>query len=147
MPTIQDGPFSSLFAPVSILHANKLTALADSGLSETMVTAAEQAPSGNCVGWGIPFEIRELIILSDEVVSVDIHPTTARWLVFMHTSDLRDVAPNQSGLYAPMRGEGQLAEHAANYLIRYQDGHEISIPIRRRFQLGILSTPLGGELF
>ena len=112
-----------------------------------MIAAVEHAPSGNCVGWGIPFEIREQIILSDEPVSIDIQPTTARWLVFMHTSDLREIKPDPSGFYAPMRGEGQLAEHAANYVICYADGLEVSVPIRRRFQLGTFQRRWGENCF
>jgi hypothetical protein len=147
MPAIHDGPFSTLFAPISIQSNARLTALSNLGLSEEMVAAAEDAPCGDCVGWGIPFEIGDIILLSEDAVSIDINPTMARWLVFMHTSDVREIDPGKSGFYSPMRGEGQLAEHAANYVIRYQDGLEVSVPIRRRFQLGSFQRRWGENCF
>jgi hypothetical protein len=112
-----------------------------------MTIAAEQAPVGDCVGWGIPFEIGDLIILSEQAISINISPTAARWLVFMHTSDLREVDPNPAGFYSPMRGEGQLAEHAANYVICYGDGSEECVPIRRRSQIGAFQRRWGENCF
>ncbi|MFC1997739.1 hypothetical protein ACFLXI_09085 [Chloroflexota bacterium] len=147
MSSFQDGPFSSLFKPITLQSKVKLPALSDSDLTEAMATSVESAPFGNFVGWGIPFEIGEMIILADEAVSIEIDPTTARWLIFMHTSDLRDIDTNDSGFFSPMRGQGQLAEHAANYVIRYADGHEVSVPIQRRFQIGSFQRRWGENCF
>jgi hypothetical protein len=82
-------------------------------------------------------------MLTDKNVSINLPTTMAGWLVFMHTSDLREVEPNRTGFYSPMRGEGQLAEHAANYVIRYTDGLEVSLPIHRRFQVGTFQRRWG----
>lgn len=43
-------------------------------------------------------------------------PTAARWFVFLHSSDIRPLSPDQNGLIYPMRGIGQLNEHAADYI-------------------------------
>jgi len=147
MSSYQDGPFSSLFNPINFQGEPRLTALSNPGLSAEMVSAAEQAPSGNCVGWGIPFEIGDLIILSEQVVSIDIQATMARWLVFMHTSDRRAASPNSAGIIAAMRGEGQLGEHAADYVIRYSDETEERVSIRRRFQIGTFQRRWGENCF
>ena len=42
-----------------------------------------------------------------------------------------------------MRGRGQLAEHAADYVIRYADGSEVRAAIRRRHQIGAFERRLG----
>ena len=56
MPSVQDGPRSPLFAPLSLQGNVALSNLADVGLSDEMTAALEHAPSGDCVAWGIPFE-------------------------------------------------------------------------------------------
>jgi hypothetical protein len=66
-----------------------LSRLSDAGVSDEMAQAAEYAPDGQCVGWGIPFEIRDVVAISHRPVAVEFAPVVARWLVFEHTSDLR----------------------------------------------------------
>jgi hypothetical protein len=124
-----------------------LSRLADAGISEEMRGALAHAPSGQCVAWGIPFEIGDVVALSDQIVTVELGPALARWLVFMHTSDLRPVQPGPGGFISPMRGEGQLAEHAADYVVLYADGTQERIPIRRRHQLGTFRRRWGENCF
>jgi hypothetical protein len=112
-----------------------------------MFLVLEHAPSGNCVGWGIPFEIRELVAISQQAVTIKLKPKTIKWLVFMHTSDLRRVKPGRDGFVSPMRGEGHLNEHAANYVILYSDGTEECIPIRRRHHIGPFQGRWGENCF
>lgn len=147
MPSIQDGPISSHFVPLSIRGNVSLSDLSNMGISNEMVSASEHAPSGDCIAWGIPFEIGDVIALIDKEVSVDLKPTMAQWLVFMHTSDFRQIMPSQTGFYSPMRGEGQLGEHAANYVVLYADGLEVSVPIQRRLQLGMFQRRWGENSF
>jgi hypothetical protein len=112
-----------------------------------MADALEHAPSGACVAWGIPFEIGDVIILQEKAVVVDLVPTQAQWLVFMHTSDTRPVEPGPGGFISPMRGRGQLAEHAADYVMLYADGTEQHARIRRRHQLGAFQRAWGENCF
>jgi len=147
MSNDQDGPRSTLFSPVSIKGNAKLNNLSDYGVSDAMVDASEHAPRGDCVAWGIPFRVGDVILPVDDAVSVDIDGFKANWLVFMHTSDVRKVETDASGFYSHMRGQGQLAEHAANYMVRYADGSEVSLPIRRRFQLGSYQRIWGENCF
>lgn len=46
-----------------------------------------------------------------------------------------------------MRGEGQLAEHAADYVILYDDGTEERVIIRRRHQIGMFQRSWGENCF
>jgi hypothetical protein len=144
---VRDGPATSLFAPLPLKGNLAFAELANAALSEEMSAALEHAPNGECVAWGIPFEIGDVVLLADRAVSVELDPTAARWFIFMHTSDLQQVEPNPSGFFSPMRGEGQLGEHAANYVMLYQDGTEEQIAIRRRHQLGSFQRRWGENCF
>ena len=46
-----------------------------------------------------------------------------------------------------MRGEGQLAELAATYVMVYADGTEVRAPIRRRHQIGMIQCRWGENCF
>ncbi len=147
MPTVKDGPASSLFAPLPLRGNTPLAGLAEKGLSGEMVAALPHAPSGDCVAWGIPFHVGDVVLVAGESVSVEWAPVTAQWLVFMHTSDARQVEPGPGGFFSPMRGEGQLAEHAADYVILYADGSQERVAVRRRFELGAFRHRWGERCF
>ncbi len=143
MPSVQDGPSSDRFTPLPFTGNMALSQLAELGISEEMAAALEHAPGGACVCWGIPFEIGDVAAVAQEPLTVDLDPTLAGWLVFMHASDRRPVASISDEFISPMRGEGQLGEHAADYVILYQDGTEHRVPILRRFQLGAFQRRWG----
>ncbi len=143
----QDGPRSPHFTPLTLKGNIKLPDLAGIPLSEGMSSAREQAPRGSGVSWGIPFEIGDVIVLQEQPVTVALEPIPARWLVFLHTSDIRPLDKNQHGFYSPMRGAGQLAEHAADYVICYADGSEVRAVIRRRHQIGDFQHRWGENCF
>ena len=135
MSASHDGPCSPHFAPLLLKGNASLAALAEAreggghGMTEEMSAALGQAPHGSCVSWGIAFEIGAVVILADQPVAVEVAPTRARWLVFMHTSDLRPLQPGPGGFFSPMPGSGQLAEHAADYVMCYTDGSEERVAV------------------
>jgi hypothetical protein len=145
MPAIKDGPVSALFAPLHFEGNTTLSQVAGAGVSEEMAKAVEHAPSGECVGWGIPFVIDDIVLVKDKVVSVQFTPVLARWLVFMHTSDQR--VGDLEQFFSPMRGQGQLGEHAADYVMLYDDGAQERVPVRRRFQVGTFQRLWGENCF
>ncbi len=147
MPSVQDGPSSPLFVPLPFKGGVALTELADVSISKAMAEALEHAPSGACVAWGIPFEIEDVVAIADKPVSVELSPTTKQWLIFMHTSDLRPVEPGPGGFISPMRGQGQLAEQAADYVMLYADGTEERVPIHRHHQIGMFQRSWGENCF
>jgi hypothetical protein len=147
MPSVIDGPSSPWFKPVPLKGNYSLAQLREAGISEDMGSALDHAPSGACVAWGIPFEIEHVVALGDQAVSVPLDPLQAEWLVFMHTSDVRPPEPNAGGFVSPMRGEGQLAEHAADYVVLYQDGGQERLAVRRRHQVGIFWRRWGENCF
>jgi hypothetical protein len=147
MPSFKDGPSTDLFTALSFKGNVSLAGLAETGLSAQMSEAVEHAPSGACVGWGIPFEIGDVVVIQNSIVAIDLPPTVGQWLVFMHTSDHRQVQPTRDGFFAPMRGQGQLGERAADYVILYQDGTEERVVIRRRHQIGPFERRWGENCF
>jgi hypothetical protein len=147
MPSVVDGPSSPWFKPVPLRGNLSLAQLREAAVSDEMAAALGQAPDSACVAWGIPFEIGQIVALSDEAVSVPLDPLQAEWLVFMHTSDVRPPEPGPGGFVSPMRGEGQLAEHAADYVVLYQDGSQERLAIRRRHQVGAFQRRWGENCF
>ncbi len=133
---IEDGPVSPLFRPLQLKGEQPLPEMADAALPDGMAAVREKALAGENVTWGFPFDIGGVISISDETVRVDVEPTSAQWLVFMHTSDLQPHTYNESRFITPMRGEGHMAEHAADYVIGYEDGSEVRTPVRHRHQIG-----------
>ena len=148
MNKITDGPISSCFKPVPFAGQVILDDLSSSaGVSVEMAAAAEHAPGGDCVAWGIPFEVGKVVIVNEEPISVSLPPTQARWFVFMHTSDVRPLMRDAAGLISPMRGAGQLNEHAADYVLVYEDGTEVRAEVRRRHQIGAFQRGWGENCF
>ena len=109
MTSIKDGPSTDLFSPLPFEGTGAVSRLSGAGISETMSRATEHTPSGACIGWGIPFQIEDVVVLKGKAIAIDLAPTKAQWLVFMHTSDLRTIEPGPGGIISPMRGQGQLA--------------------------------------
>ncbi len=144
---VQDGPRTALFHPLTFQGNVALSDLAGAGLSPEMAAALEHAPAGECTGWGIPFQVEDVIVLKERPIAIELPPVTAQWLVFMHTSDLRPFEPGPDGFFSPMRGQGQLGEHAADYVVLYEDGTEERAPIRRRLQIGAFQRRWGENSF
>jgi hypothetical protein len=147
MTSFRDGPASPYFKPIQFEGNLTPGTLGNSGISKDMLAACEDAHRGPCVGWGIPFNIHHFIVLKDQPYSIEFEPIMAQWLVFLHTSDHRPLDIAQSGFISPMRGEGQLAEHAGDYVILYEDGNESRFQILRRHQIGSYRPRWGERCF
>jgi hypothetical protein len=154
VPALIDGPSSSLFRPLVFKGNADLSQLAGDiplamglGMSAEMAASLPASTTGRCTAWGIPFEIGHVAVLFDQPVSVDVPLGKARWLVFLHTSDTRSLPPGNGSIISPMRGAGQLAEHAADYVILYEDGSEARVALRRRFELGAFRRRWGENCF
>ncbi len=147
MPAISDGPVSPFFSPLPFQGNLPLSSLEQTPASKTLLEARPHAPQGQCAAWGIPFQVETPVVLYDQPVRVEVSPTHARWLVFLHTSDIRPLEFNQDGFIPASSGHGRLGEHAADYVICYADGSEARLPIRRRHQLGAFQRGWGENCF
>ncbi|MHB0858775.1 MAG: CehA/McbA family metallohydrolase [Anaerolineae bacterium] len=148
MPGTMDGPCSPLFVPLPLQGNAVLASLESAGVPESMaaVALAAPAPEGSCVSWGIPFEVSSVVALVDRPVTVPLS-TRVRWLVFLHTSDVRPLTPEVGARYTPNHGWGALGEDAASYIVRYADGVELPLAIRRRHQVGAYTRGWGENCF
>jgi len=136
-----------LFSPVLLQGNRALTHLRRAGLSDAMKEGLPALPTGACTGWGIPFQVRKVVLLQEAPVSVRVRKTKAPWLVFMHAADHVPLEWNQDGFVSPMRGEGRLREQVADYVVVYEDGSEARCPIRRRHEIGAFSRRWGENCF
>jgi hypothetical protein len=145
MDIFHDGPKSGLFKPVSIQGNKSWQKFSTPDVSDKMVKAIKEAPRGRVTCWGIPFQIKKKIIfIKDSRVRINVKAFKANWLIFQHTSDIVDLQKDEYGLYTvPFKGEGQLREHVANYIIVYKDGFEENIAIKRRHHIGMFQRKWG----
>jgi len=146
-PALRDGPASSEFHAVSLAGTCAFGELAGSAISASMKEAVAKAPRGACVHWGIPFEVGRPTVLQAATVFEQFRPFRAGWLVFLHTMDAEPLERDARGFIHPMRGEGRLAELAAEYIVVYSDGTEEATQIRRRHQIGAFRTLYGDTCF
>lgn len=148
MPKFADGPSFPDFAPVKIRGNLRPSDLAGSpAVSQRMRDAAIHAPSGACVHRGLPFTVGRAVLLAGKTVSLKLEPLKAPWLVFLHTSDIRDLEMDSRGFPGTNTGAGRLGEHAADYVVTYADGSEETIPIRRRHEISAFQGPWGENPF
>ena len=139
LPRLYDGPSSPLFEPLDITGNLDITKISSSVVSEEMAKAVKSTPSGNSVAWGIPFNInKQIIYLKNEPFIVNIKPHSGSWIIFLHTSDKQDMKRSADGFYEkPFRGIGMLNEDIAKYVVIYEDGKEVGLPIRQRYHIGM----------
>jgi len=141
----KDGPASKQFRPVTFRANAAISQLKNKKfkISKMMYDKLNFAPKGNCIGWGISFEIKKLLYLRDKTVTTKITPLKAQWIIFAHTSDIENIKPTKDGIYRPQKGTGRLAEHAANYYFIYEDLTEEKAVIRRKFEINHFDRPRG----
>ena len=147
MPGIKDGPKSPLFAPVPLRGNVHLADLAKAGVSKDMVKQAPHAPAGDLCSWGIPFKISKAVLVTDKPVTVKVDRLKTRWLVFMHACDRKAYSPAEGGIVSPYHGFAHLGQHAADYVVVYDDGTEQRLPIVSRRQIGPYRRPWGENCF
>jgi hypothetical protein len=139
-PSLQDGPPSGNFTPVPMQG--------NAAFEDLHLDDVAEAPRGTCVAWGIPFRIERPVVLKDQPVTEQIRRLKAEWLVFLHTSEARPLERDAGGAIArPMRGQGRLGEHAADYTVVFADGTEVKTEIRRRHHIGASRRGWGENCF
>jgi hypothetical protein len=144
-----DGPHSPLFSPVVIEGNRPLRKLVEPLVSRQMAEMLPKAPDQSRIAWGIPFVMNEKIVfIKEDPVSVSVQPFKAKWLVFLHTSDISELAGGPNGLYEPpFKGEGRLGERIADYVLVYADGTTERSPVKRRHQIGMFQRRWGENCF
>ncbi len=144
---VVDGPASAAFAPVPLRGTIDLAGLVSSNLSRVLRERVGFAPSGECVGWGIPFRIDRVVLVQDKAVELEWPRVLAGWLVLMHTTDIVEPELDRHGLVKSSRGPASLAEQVADYVFLYDDGSAARVPIRRQRQIGVVCQGWGLPCF
>ncbi len=147
MKQFVDGPATSLFSPVRIRGNASLKDLPIEESSELLRRQGLHAPTGACIGWGIPFRIGRVAVARHAPVTIPLGKIKAAWLVFAHTTDCDPPKPGKDGIVPEFRGEGHVGEHAADYVFVYADGTEARVAIQRRRQVGSVMRPWGENCF
>ena len=143
-----DGPASPLFSAVSLEGNTTFRKLSSNKrLSQTLRDHAGEAPTGECVCFGLPFSVQKPLLLADEPVTIKLGKLDARWFVFMHTADEAPLDWNKDGFVSPTHGWGRLGEHVADYVLVYTDGTEARESILRRHHLGMIQRCWGENCF
>ena len=146
MPAVNDGPSTSRFSPVAFKGNYTLTGLSRALKPGRMRDTLPAAPRGSCVSWGIPFEIsKRVVLIRDKTVNEEIEPLRTQWLVFLHTANQSRLDIDEKGAVRPRQDTGGLGERAANYVILYADGSEISQAILRRHHIGSYFSAWGAN--
>jgi hypothetical protein len=95
-------------------------------------------PEGNQRFWGIPFSLgtatgeRSWLQLNEPGVEVPLQEAGVRYLVFAHFCDLEPEAGRPPVARSMVVRPGEVVAH---YVLRYSDGSEHAVPIRRRFEI------------
>ena len=138
IPGFYDGPQSTLFKEILFNGNSDLSSVKDL-VSPGMAEAVQYAPAGHGTAWGIPFHIPDkLLFIKDQSFEQQVSPFSAKWLVFLHTSDQIPIEPGkQNQAESSFKGIGYLNEHIADYFIVYSDGTEAKAEIRERHHIGM----------
>jgi hypothetical protein len=147
MPLFKDGPASRLFHPLAFAGSVDSCRLPAGLVSKEMAEAAGKSPAGDCVMHGIPFRVRRVAVVAGAPIVLRFRPRLAPWLVFLHTSDTRPLDWGPDGFIRSSMGYGRLGEHAADYVVRFADGTERVLPVRRRYEVGAFRHPWGEQCF
>lgn len=147
MPASLDGPLSPLFQAVPFKGNVSLANLPKNSVSPVMRQHAPSAPTGDCVAWGMPFNARRVLLARNKPATISLGPLQAGHVVFMHTTDAKDMDWTPDGFVRSSKGVGLLGEVAGTYTFLYEDGVEIAHTLRRRHEIGMFQRPWGENCF
>ena len=100
---------------------------------------------------GIPFDlgqadINNVLLLDEHAIEVDLGGIYASFLVFLHV--VEDHISNGDALSTNGHRPGnQVGTRVADYILEFDDGKSLTVPIRRRFAIQQGNTPFGASPF
>ena len=125
------NPASPRFRVVPFDGNARFDDLAQNGFSAPLRELVSTATCGDFVDRGIPFQVgNRLAVARDQPLTIPLNGLSSRWLVFVHTTDHKDMPVNKNGFMTPMKGRVFLNERAADYVLCYADGTEERRPAR-----------------
>lgn len=137
LESFRDGPASQRFRPLSLPSGRVATRLDFPGMSAYLRDVRLTTFAGECVYWGVPFDVGPVVAAASEDVVLEFDPFLAKTLCFLHAVD-DDSDPAEVGLSSILERQGHLGQHTADYVVGYDDGTELTIPIIRRNEIGCI---------
>ena len=142
--------FTSPFFKTITITGRNLPAneIANCGCFEDTIRNANHLPLGVQTYWGIPFDCGDkFTYVNDGALKLDFEPFNSNWLVFLHASETPNATPDEYGIHKNFRGSPQLMEPVCEYIICYDDGSEVNVPIRTRMEINDMRVNWGHGAF
>ncbi|TFH03926.1 MAG: hypothetical protein E4H09_04425, partial [Spirochaetales bacterium] len=143
MSAYVDGPATPAFRAVSLGNSRPVAAVLRDNDSKELINAITAAPAGGCVFRGLPFAVDGVVRVGSDPVTLEFQPVTAKWIVFLHASDVAQISGDKTGIISPMKGAGMLNDPAGTYTIHFTDGSSQPISLARRHQVSAYSHRWG----
>jgi len=153
--TMKESKASPYFTEIPMDHIyNRSTGkLTKDDCSERLVAKSGLFLTDAQVLRGIPFSIgieadKNVLLIKDEKVIMPLEsPLVCNYIVVLHGVDFREPKQDKHGFYNDFRGNPILAETAATYILKFADGTQCEIPIRRRYEINEFETSWGEVSF
>lgn len=140
--------------PMHASYNRSISGLTPEDCSEAVREKKGFLLTGRQILCGIPFELGESRGGNDVLLVKDVpafhafpRPFHGRYIVFLHAADFKPNEPGADGIVPHHMGIPRLGETVAEYVLRYTDGTEHVVPIRRRFQINEFKTGWGNGGF
>lgn len=135
---------SPLCRPIALVGGLSHDALADTSFSQELRQLIPTLPKELFSERGIPMACTARLVLVELApVTLPLNKLKTPWLVFLHTTDHRDIEVNRDGFTPHTRGKTHLNLPVGRYVLEYEDGTESGQLIKQRHQIGMVSFPWG----
>ena len=133
------------FRPLTITGRNLPPDQLDaSGCTQRTKDNRAHLPLGTNTFWGIPFDCGGQWVYADNgTVKLDFEIAAAPYFVFLHACEIKDAEPGGDGLYSHFSGTTPLMAPVCDYVIHYDDGMAVTIPIRARMEIHNMNARWG----
>lgn len=147
---------SPLFTPIPLETAynRNIGLLTAEDCSDAVASNRRHLLTGRQTLCGIPFDLGRdgdgcnvLLVKSEPVAFAFPEPFHDPYIVFLHAADFKPNESGEDGIVPRHMGAPRLGEAAAEYVLRYADGAEHAIAIRRRFNISEFRLGWGAGSF
>lgn len=150
---IMDNRFTPL--NMTSIYNRTTDQLSVADCSELVRSNAQHLLQNNQILWGIPFQLgpspsngHNVLLVKDKSIEWKLpEPRYDQQLLFVHAADFKDTPIEDDGLPTTMMGTPRLGEVVCLYKLHYADNTEVTVPIRRRYQISEFQVKWGENSF
>ena len=108
--------------------------------------------TGEQICWGIPFSLaskdeNNLVYLESGEADITVEQISARYLVFIHSSEMPHPDAESDGIIKNFKGVPPILQTVCEYIICYADGSGVTVPIRSRMEINDIRVGWGQGAF